>query len=140
MMDSPHFPLITAATAVVLALLQVALMTFVVVGRVKTRTSLGDGGSAALETRIRMHGNLAENAPLLLILLGLTEVSGDWRLAVPVIAAFFVLCRLAHPIGLSTSTGSSLFRTFGAAGTALALILLAALLAVSVISRFPGST
>jgi uncharacterized protein len=137
MTDLLHFPLITAATAVVLALLQVSLMFLVVAGRVKTKTSLGDGGSAALERRIRMHGNLAENAPLFLVLLGLTELSGDWRRTVPVIAAFFVLCRLAHPIGLNISRGPSPLRVIGAAGTALALTLIAALLAVSVISRFP---
>ncbi len=71
------FPAITAATAVLLAVLQMFLMLHVARGRGKYKTGLGDGGHDGLIRRIRIHGNLAENAPLFLILLALVETSGQ---------------------------------------------------------------
>jgi uncharacterized protein len=134
-MNLAHFPLVTAATAIVLALLQIGLMLHVGFGRMQSATGLGDGGDEGLLRRIRMHGNLAENAPLFLILLGLTELTGDWGLAIPAVAAFFVLCRLAHPIGLSRSSGASPLRGIGAMGTALAYICTAVLLTISLVGK-----
>ncbi len=134
-MNLAHFPLVTAATAIVLALLQIGLMLYVVFGRYRFATGLGDGGDERLRRRVRMHGNLAENAPLFLILLGLTELTGEWGLAIPAIAASFVICRLAHPIGLIHSSGANPFRVTGAAGTATILICTAVLLAISLVSR-----
>jgi uncharacterized membrane protein YecN with MAPEG domain len=134
-MSLPHLPLATAAAAAALALLQTGLMMHVGFGRLRTATGLGDGGDEGLLRRIRMHGNLAENGALFLVLLGLAEISGDWGMAVPAIAAAFVICRLAHAFGLSRGSGPNPFRFVGAMGTATVMIALAALLAVSVVSR-----
>ncbi|MBX9647045.1 MAG: MAPEG family protein [Xanthobacteraceae bacterium] len=134
-MNPLHFPSITAATAVVLALLQTSLMLNVSLSRTKSSTGLGDGGDEGLLRRIRMHGNLAENAAMFLVLLGLTEMTGEWGLAIPVIAASFVLFRLAHPIGLSLTSGPSAPRIIGAVGTVIAFICTASLLAISVFGR-----
>jgi uncharacterized protein len=127
-----HFPFITAVTAVVLSLLQTGLMVYVVAGRWQSSTGLGDGRDQTMLRRIRMHGNLAENAALFLVLLGLTELTGEWRAALPVIAASFVVFRLAHPLGLSRSSGASPCRVIGAAGTAFCFVCTAALLSISV--------
>jgi uncharacterized membrane protein YecN with MAPEG domain len=126
-----NIPTITAMTAVVLAVLQTFLMLHAARGRGKFRTGLGDGGNEALLKRIRMHGNLAENAPLFLILLWLTEASGEWALYVPWIALAFVIARIAHALGLSISSGVSVFRFVGVVGTVLTVLALAALLAVT---------
>lgn len=125
------FPYITAATAVVLAVLQMFLMLYTARGRGKYRAGLGDGGSDPLLRRIRMHGNLAENAPLFLILLALTEASGQWAALVPLFAIAFVVVRLAHAIGLSMSSGVTLFRFVGVMGTLVCILGLAGLLAAT---------
>lgn len=128
-MASAAFPSITAATAVVLAVLQMVLMLYTARGRGRYRTGLGDGGSDPLLRRIRMHGNLAENAPLLLILLLLTEMTGQWTHLLPFFAIGFVVVRLAHAIGLSMSAGVTLFRFVGVMGTLICDLGLAGLLA-----------
>ncbi len=125
------FPAITAATAVILAVLQMWLMLYTARGRGKYQAGLGDGGNPALLQRIRMHGNLAENAPLFLILLMLTEWTGQWGAVVPWIALGFVLVRLSHAIGLAISAGVTPFRFAGVVGTIAADLGLTALLAVS---------
>jgi len=128
---SSGFPTITAATAVVLAVLQMLLMLHAARGRGRFRTGLGDGGNPALLQRIRMHGNLAENAPLFLILLWLTEASGQWAALVPWFALAFVVARLAHALGLSISSGVTAFRFVGVMGTLLGVLGLAVLLAIT---------
>jgi uncharacterized protein len=126
-----HFPSFTAATAIFVAAFQMLLMLYVARGRGKYRAGLGDGGNPALLRRIRIHGNLAENAPLFLILLGLTEASGQWTGLVPVFAASFVVFRLSHALGLMISAGASPFRFLGVIGTLGAMLGLAALLAMT---------
>ena len=126
-----NFPSITAATAAVLAVLQVLLMLYAARGRGQYRVGLGDGGNPAMLRRIRMHGNLAENVPLFLILLLLVETGGQWAHAVPWFAAVFVVARIAHPIGLTIGVGANPFRFLGAIGTAGSILGLAVLLAIS---------
>jgi len=130
------FPLTTAATAAALGILQTGLMMFVAIGRGKTSTGLGDGGDAGLLQRIRMHGNLAENAPLFLILLGLVEMSGAWAHWVPYLALIFIVARIAHPIGLYQSSGTSIPRAIGAMGTMAATLCACTLLAITAIHQF----
>jgi uncharacterized protein len=125
------FPYFTAAAAAALAVLQMLLLLYTANGRGKYKAGLGDGGNAALLTRIRMHGNLAENAPLFLILLGLVEMSGQWASFVPWIAIAFVVVRLSHAIGLAMSSGITIFRFLGASGTVVLILALAVLLIIT---------
>lgn len=134
-MSDLHIPLATAGAAIVLALMQVVLMVWVAAGRAKFSTGLGHGGHDDLLRRIRMHGNLAENVPLFLVLLGLVETLGNWRWIALAIAAAFVCVRVSHVIGLTQTSGSSTPRIVGALGTAIILTVLAALLAVAVAAR-----
>jgi uncharacterized membrane protein YecN with MAPEG domain len=130
-MTGTSFPHITAATAILVAAFQMLLMLYVARGRGKYRTGLGDGGHPGLLKRIRIHGNLAENAPLFLILLALTESSGQWTALVPWFAVAFVVFRLSHALGLTISAGVTPFRFFGVVGTAAATLGLATLLAIT---------
>lgn len=130
-MQAP-FPYVTAAAGAFLAVLQMLLLVHTARGRGKFRAGLGDGGSDALLKRIRMHGNLAENAPLFLILLGLAEISGQWSAWLPWLALAFCVARVAHAIGLSISAGISVFRFVGVMGTVFSILILAGLLAVTV--------
>src|SRR6185312_14074114 len=110
---SMAFPYVTAATAVFLAVLQMLLLLYTARGRGKYRTGLGEGEAPQLLKRIRMHGNLAENAPLFLILLGLVETSGQWALYVPWFAIAFAVVRVSHAMGLAISAGVTPFRFIG---------------------------
>ena len=63
--------------------------------RGKTNTMLGYGDSAELLQSIRAHGNLIENAPLVLILMGLLEMQSiaDWKLHI--LGSLFFLFRIS---------------------------------------------
>ncbi len=125
------FPYVTAATAVFLAVLQMLLLLYTARGRGKYRTGLGEGDAPQLLKRIRMHGNLAENAPLFLILLALVETSGQWALYVPWFAIAFAVVRVSHALGLAISAGVTPFRFIGVVGTVGCILGLAALLAIT---------
>ncbi len=125
------YPYTTAAAAAILAVFQMILTLYVANGRGKYKTGLGDGGHPGLIRRIRIHGNLAENAPLFLILLALVETSGQWTEFVPILAALFLVARLSHAVGLSISAGPSVFRLIGVLGSMGAVLTLAVLIALT---------
>jgi uncharacterized membrane protein YecN with MAPEG domain len=68
---------------------------------------IGDGGNEAVLRRMRAQANFIENTTLFLFLLGALELSGGNRLALGVIAAAFMLARIAHGVGMD---GPHLFR------------------------------
>ena len=140
MMPGLWFPAVTAACAGALGLWQVALAFYVGGGRMKFGTGFGDGGQEGLLRRIRMHGNLTENAPLVLILLGLLELSGEWPRLVMGVGPLFVFCRVVHPFGLSMrfGPGPNPVRFVGAAGSALAMVVLSVVLFMTAWPRLGG--
>jgi hypothetical protein len=125
------FPYITAATAIPLVVLQMLLTLYTAQGRGRYRTGLGEGTDPMLLRRIRMHGNLAENAPLFLILLALVEMTGQWSAALPYYAVVFVIARLSHALGLAISSGATPFRFVGVIGTIACDLGLASLLVLT---------
>lgn len=62
--------------------------------------SIGDGGNERLTARMRAQLNFAEFAPIVLILLALTELARGASIGLWVAAVAFVLARIAHPIGM----------------------------------------
>jgi uncharacterized membrane protein YecN with MAPEG domain len=68
--------------------------------RVEFKTSVGDGGHEPLLRRMRAQSNFIEQTPFFLILLGGLEFGGANRMALGIIAAVFVLARIAHGIGM----------------------------------------
>lgn len=136
-MQGISFPAVTAATAGALGILQVVLVFYVGGGRHQYGVGFGDGGQEGMQRRIRMHGNLAENAPMLLLLLGLVEISGEWHSWVTFIGLALVVCRVVHPIGLSMrfGPGPNIFRFVGAAGSTLAMLILSVLLLLTALPR-----
>lgn len=112
-----HFPTVAAVMVGVLGLLQAALMMNVGFSRLKYTQGLGTGGHDDLEQKIRVHGNLAENLPLVAVLLALLEIATGPTLLVVGLAVLFVVARVAHAVGLSLATGPHPLRAVGAFGT-----------------------
>lgn len=122
-------PLISGYVAALIGIFQIALMLPVGVARNTSGVPLGDGGDIALLRKIRRHGNLIENAPIFLILLGFLEITGGPQMAVIGLAALFVLARFSHAFALSSESAPLAARAFGAFGTILGIAGTAATLA-----------
>lgn len=91
---------ITATVAAICALLLLFMAVRTVQHRLRLKVAFGDGGDAALISASRSHGNLAEHAPIVVLMLGLLEMSKANQTALMVVAAVFVIGRVAHIIGL----------------------------------------
>ncbi len=111
-----EFPIITAYVAALIGILQFALMMAVGLTRASLKVGFGDGGNEALLVKIRRHGNLAENAPIFVLLLGFLELAGENATWVMYLAGLFVAARIAHALALS-GVLPGVLRPFGAFGT-----------------------
>jgi uncharacterized membrane protein YecN with MAPEG domain len=118
----------TGIYAGVSGLLLVVLYVRISQRRLATKIGVGSGGDAELEQRVRAHGNLVESAPFALILLYFIEQTGLSSMYVHALGATFVIARLAHALGMSTTTGRSAGRFYGSLGTVLLLSVMSALL------------
>ena len=87
------------AALVTLLFLVLTFRTIALRGRL--RVALGDGNDKALQRAIRAHANLAEYAPLALLLLYLVEVAGARASTVHALGAALLLGRLLHALGIS---------------------------------------
>ncbi len=112
-----EFPIITAAVAGFLGILQYVLMLAVGTVRGKRGLSFGDGGDADFLRKIRRHGNLAENAALFIALLALLELSGTYPTLVMIFGGLFVFARISHALALTGSWSELPLRPIGALGT-----------------------
>ena len=118
---STAIPAAAAVYAALLGLLSVALTTRVILCRVKTGIQAGDGGNARLAQAIRAHANFIEQAPLALLLIVLTEITGTPASLVHALGAVLVIARLANAWGLSHSLGPTMPRQAGAGLTTLVI-------------------
>jgi uncharacterized membrane protein YecN with MAPEG domain len=87
-----------------LGLLYLPLAANVIRIRRADRISLGDGGNALLERRVRAHGNFAEYVPIALILIALAESGGGSALLIHGLGIALVLGRAMHAFALSSLT------------------------------------
>ncbi len=125
---------VTAATAVLCALLIVGLGLRVSQLRLRLRVALGDGGHPALLGAIRAHGNAVEYAPIYLVLSLCFEAYAGSSLGLIVLDAAFVLARLLAAWGLSSQGSLHPARRIGAMLTYASLLLMALWLALIVAS------
>jgi uncharacterized membrane protein YecN with MAPEG domain len=112
-------PYVSALTAGLLIIMQMALLYAVVVQRRRNRQSLGDGGHQALLRAIRRHGNLAENAGIFVAGFALLELTGGGGAGHAILCAAFVLGRVGHVIGLSMKNTVNPLRVGGTVVTTL---------------------
>ena len=104
---------ITALYAGILALLILVLAVRVVMQRKESSVGLGDGGNETLLRRIRIHGNAVENIPIALVLMLVLELNGSSALLLNIFGGALVVGRLAHPLGITGSSGDSAGRLIG---------------------------
>jgi len=116
---------ITALYAALIALLFLGCAFQVVKQRRRAKVGLGAGGDVQLECAVRVHGNLAEYAPIVLLLMLLCEINGGAAWLLHLIGGAFVLVRIAHAFGLAASAGTSKGRLIGTAGTWAIILVLA---------------
>ena len=128
-------PFLTALTAGILIIMQVAMMLSVVMARRRNRQSLGDGGHQDLLVAIRRHGNFSENAALFVSGFALLEMTGGGGTGLAVMCAAFVLGRLSHAIGLSMKNTVNRFRVGGVFVTAFVGVTLGVRLVLLAISH-----
>lgn len=93
---------ITAFIAAACALLLLLTAVMTVRARLRGKIAFGDGGDDALMRASRSHGNLAEHAPIVIILFALLESVHAHHLALLILGAIFVIGRVAHVMGLHT--------------------------------------
>ena len=126
---------VTCFSAAILALLLVLLTVLTIIARGRFKVILSDNGEQALLKFIRAHGNLAEFAPIFLILLGLVELnhflSGFWLWLTAIV---FIAGRFIHATSLLFIEPKTLkFRVVGMGMTFIPLIKLSLLLIVKMI-------
>lgn len=113
--------MITGLYAGLCGLLLTILYVRVSQRRLATKIGMGTGSDAILEQRIRAHGNFIESVPIALILLYLFEQAGVDSIYVHAFGVALVLARVAHALGISTTSGRSTGRFYGSIGTLLVI-------------------
>jgi uncharacterized membrane protein YecN with MAPEG domain len=116
-MQTPALPIVSAVTAGVLIIAQMALMLLAALQRRRARQSLGDRQDDGLLRAVRRHGNFAENAAIFIAGLALLEMIGGARCLVEGLAAVFLLGRVLHAIGLSMKRTANAWRLLGVTAT-----------------------
>lgn len=95
-------PIAAAAVYTGVNILILLFLSFRVVGRRRSaQVSLGTGGDAELETRVRAHGNASEYIPAAMLGLFAAASLGAPLWAVHAIGGVFTLGRVLHGFGLS---------------------------------------
>jgi uncharacterized membrane protein YecN with MAPEG domain len=117
---------VTAFVAAICAILLLLTAIDTVRQRFRTRTAFGDGSDQKLISASRSHANLAEHAPIVILLLAFLELSHAWHMGLMAIGALFLFGRVMHIWGLylPMSTKPPVPRSIGVVTTWLALAVL----------------
>ena len=94
-------PAITSLYAGLLALLYLAISSWVVRVRMQQKVYAGDKGDPVMANAMRVHANFAEYVPLALILILLAEMQGAPALALHGLGAALLLGRMMHAAGMA---------------------------------------
>jgi uncharacterized protein len=91
---------VTAFVAAICALMLLITAIDTVRQRMRLRLPFGDGADQKLISASRSHANLAEHAPIVILLLGLLELSNANHLGLMAVGALFLVGRVMHILGL----------------------------------------
>ncbi len=117
---------VTAFVAAICALMLLITAIDTVHQRFRLRVPFGDGADQKLISASRSHANLAEHAPIVILLLAFLEMSNANHMGLMAIGSLFLAGRVAHIIGLYApmSTKPPLPRSIGVIVTWLTLAIL----------------
>lgn len=116
-----NLPYVTALYAAIIGLLAAYLTVNVIRNRVSRNIDDGDGGDAAMAMIIRAHSNIAQHAPLALLLILFAEASGSAKYMIHTMGVVLVVARLLSAWGLLTAPGPTVGRRAGAGLTVLTI-------------------
>ena len=91
---------VTAFVAAICAVMLLITAIDTVRHRMRAKVPFGDNADQAIISASRSHGNLAEHAPIVVLLLAFLEMSRANHMALMAIGALFLAGRVAHIIGL----------------------------------------
>ncbi len=114
---------ITGLYAALIGLLAIGLGIRVSILRANTGISILHGENKKLAEQMRQHGNLMENAPLALILMGIAETVGAGGTAMHAMGIILLVSRLVHPFGIKFDNPKELMRGLGATGTSISMLI-----------------
>lgn len=126
---------VTLAAAAAAAVLNIWLGIRIGAVRTALKISIGDGGSEALQRRMRAQLNYVENTGFVLVLLAGIELAGTGGAWLAYVAGVYFLGRIAHGFGMDGGKWG-MGRTIGTVVTMLVqlgLVVVAALTAAGVL-------
>lgn len=95
---------ITAFVAAVCAIMLLITGVDTVRQRIRLKATFGDAGDAKLISASRSHGNLAEHAPIVILMIGMLEMARANHIVLMGVGALFLFGRAAHIVGLYTAS------------------------------------
>ena len=118
---------ITAIYAGLLAIFALVLSARAGGYRGKAQVSIlyGDPVNWELAQRVRAHQNFLEYVPIVLILMGVSELNGASSTMLHSVGALLIVARIAHMLGLKHDNMAHIGRLIGAGGTALITLVMA---------------
>ena len=129
---------VTALTAAICAIMLLACAIATVVQRGRSGTILGLPDEKTDLFRIsRAHGNLAEHAPLAILMIGLLEAANASHVGLTAVAVLFLAARASHIVGIANHrdlTKIQPLRAAGVVGTWIAYAVLIAWILVLVVT------
>jgi uncharacterized membrane protein YecN with MAPEG domain len=110
---------VTAFVTAICALMLLVTAIDTVRQRIRAQAAFGDVGDQKLISASRSHGNLAEHAPIVVLLLAFLELSQANHMGLMIIGAAFLFVRVMHIWGLylPMSTKPPVPRQIGVLGT-----------------------
>jgi uncharacterized membrane protein YecN with MAPEG domain len=132
-----HVPVITGFYLALLALLYVVLGLQVSRLRRGNRVVFGDGDNIKLRSAIRAHGNFAEYVPIIVLLVGLLEMSGTSAVRIHVLMGGLLVARLLHPLGMYVGPRSTQFQIYRVGGILLTWLVLVAAAVMALLRFWP---
>ena len=117
---------VTAFVAAICAIMLLITAIDTVRHRMRTRAPFGDNADQKLISATRSHGNLAEHAPIVILLMAFLEMANANHIMLMTIGTLFLAGRVAHIVGLYApmSTKPPLPRSIGVIATWLTLAVL----------------
>ena len=116
-------PVLTALFAGLLALVYCVLAARVIRARREARISLGVADDPVLLRRSRIHANFSEYVPIILILMGLSEILGAHWAVILLLGAMTGFARVSHALAIDRDPQILAWRVRGMQMTLAAVVI-----------------